>query len=116
MRTAASHRCGARPHGWDGDASALLHLLWCAPGQGLGVMCADPLLPCMTHRLQEAAAREEEAACCTAVAGMRSAIAEQTAANEERRARLAEVQERVAKLRVSAECMGTRRWRIEWLA
>lgn len=77
----------------------------------------------MSSLVQEALAREEEATRCTAVAGMRSSIAEQSAANEERRARLAEVQARVAKLRVSGlgrRCQGAldgwraRGWQAVW--
>ena len=52
--------------------------------------------------MQESAAREEEGTRRTAVEGMRRSIAEETTANEERRAKLAEAQARVAQLRVSA--------------
>lgn len=45
--------------------------------------------------------RQAEAERRTAVAGMRSALPVETAANQQRRQQLQEVQERVAKLRVS---------------
>lgn len=50
--------------------------------------------------LQEDQAVQEQAERRTAVAGMRQAVHEEAAANEQRRRQLAQAQERVAKLRV----------------
>lgn len=55
---------------------------------------------CCASLVQEDQAHQEEAERRTALVKMRHAVAEEVAANEQRRQQLAEVQERAAKLRV----------------